>query len=419
MSTEKSLPNQQDEQILQEQNNDRQTLPIDRSGDDQPEDIGGQMESQKRVLTVPVIILLIITLRFIFDADKFLFDISRLFSIISFIIWGFAISYVLDPLVTFFMRKVFKNLKKGKRGLSMTAAYAIFFGIIVFLSVYILPVVGQNIMDIATKTPEYLDGLQKWWNGIEASLSDDSILNRYLLSAGDRINLFISDYFKSNEFNQWLKNLGTGILNTAWGATQVLIDFLLALVISGYMLADKENMVRGTKRLVYATFKKETAEKIVFATHKTNEIFKKFFLGKGAASLIVGALTFIFVSLAKLPVPLLQATIIGITNMIPTIGPIIGAIPCLLLTLFYSPVQTLWLLIYIIVIQQIDGMYLSPKILGDTLGLKPFFVIVGVLLGSSIAGIPGAFLGTPTLAVIIYFINHYTEKRLQEKEMEI
>jgi len=137
------------------------------------------------------------------------------------------------------------------------------------------------------------------------------------------------------------------------------------------------------------------------------------------ASIIVGIVAFIFASLTKLPVPILQAAILGITNMVPTIGPVIGAVPCLLLTLLYSPVQALWLLIFILVVQQIDGMYLSPKILGDSLGLKPLFVIVGVLIGGSIAGILGALLGTPTLAVISYFLNRYTEKRLKEKQLNI
>jgi predicted PurR-regulated permease PerM len=245
------------------------------------------------------------------------------------------------------------------------------------------------------------------------------MINHFLLSVGDRIGLLLSDYFNSSEFNRQLKDLGTGILNTALGATQFLIDFLLALVMSIYMLADKENMIRGIKRIVYAVFKKETADKAVFATKKTNEIFKKFFLGKGLASIIVGIVAFIFASLTKLPVPILQAAILGITNMVPTIGPVIGAVPCLLLTLLYSPVQALWLLIFILVVQQIDGMYLSPKILGDSLGLKPLFVIVGVLIGGSIAGILGALLGTPTLAVISYFLNRYTEKRLKEKQLNI
>lgn len=298
-------------------------------------------------------------------------------------------------------------------------ASSLVFGIITFLSVYILPVIGENIIDIASKVPSYWNDIQNWWSRIENSLTDDGMINHFLLSVGDRIGLLLSDYFNSSEFNRQLKDLGTGILNTALGATQFLIDFLLALVMSIYMLADKENMIRGIKRIVYAVFKKETADKAVFATKKTNEIFKKFFLGKGLASIIVGIVAFIFASLTKLPVPILQAAILGITNMVPTIGPVIGAVPCLLLTLLYSPVQALWLLIFILVVQQIDGMYLSPKILGDSLGLKPLFVIVGVLIGGSIAGILGALLGTPTLAVISYFLNRYTEKRLKEKQLNI
>jgi predicted PurR-regulated permease PerM len=376
-------------------------------------------ESGFRFFTLPVILILLVALRFIFDADKFLADLSRLFSIISFLVWGFAIAFFIDPLVTLFMKTLFKKMKKGKRGLAMLLAYLVFFGIITFLSVYILPVIGENIIDIASKVPSYWNDIQNWWSRIENSLTDDGMINHFLLSVGDRIGLLLSDYFNSSEFNRQLKDLGTGILNTALGATQFLIDFLLALVMSIYMLADKENMIRGIKRIVYAVFKKETADKAVFATKKTNEIFKKFFLGKGLASIIVGVVAFIFASLTKLPVPILQAAILGITNMVPTIGPVIGAVPCLLLTLLYSPVQALWLLIFILVVQQIDGMYLSPKILGDSLGLKPLFVIVGVLIGGSIAGILGALLGTPTLAVISYFLNRYTEKRLKEKQLNI
>lgn len=378
-----------------------------------------QRDGKRWTFTIPVMILLFVALRFIFDADMFISDISRLLSIVSFLTWGFAIAYFLDPLVTFFMNKVLGKMKKGKRALSMLFAYIIFFGIIAFLSVYILPIVGQNIIDIASKIPDYWNSIQKWWMGIEESLADESVVNHYLLAAGERINTLLSDYFNSIEFNRQLKDLGTGILNTALGATQFLIDFILALVMSMYMLGDKKNMMREIKRITYAVFKKQTADNLVFATAKTNVIFKKFFLGKGLASVIVGVVTFIFATAINLPVPLLQAFIIGVTNMIPTIGPVIGAVPCLFLTLFYSPIQAFWLLIFILIIQQFDGMYMSPKILGDTLGLKPLFVIVGVLIGGSIAGILGALLGTPTLAVISYFIKRYTEKRLQEKQLEI
>ncbi|HBN83434.1 MAG TPA: hypothetical protein DDZ89_06275 [Clostridiales bacterium] len=378
-----------------------------------------QKAGMKWSFTLPVILLLFVAIRFIFDADMFLSDLTRLISIVSFLIWGFAIAYSLDPLVTFFMNKVLHKMKKGKRGLAMLFAYIIFFGIIAFLSVFILPIVGENIIYIASKVPEYWNNIQKWWAGIGESLSDDSIVNHYVLATGERINKLLSDYFNSSDFNRQLKDLGTGILNTALGATQFLINFILALVMSIYMLGDKKNMMRETKRITYAVFKKKTADNLVFATAKTNEIFKKFFLGKGLASVIVGVVTFIFATIIKLPVPLLQAFIIGVTNIIPTIGPVIGAIPCLLLTLFFSPVKAFWLLIFILILQQFDGMYMSPKILGDTLGLKPLFVIVGVLIGGSIAGIIGALLGTPTLAVISFFIKRYTDKRLQEKRLEI
>ncbi len=374
---------------------------------------------KKWVLTVPVFIILILGIRLFLDTNRLFSDIRNLISILSFIIWGFAIAYFLDPLVSFFMRKVFHKLNKARRSLSMLLAYLIFFGIIVFLSIFILPAVGQNISDTASRIPYFLDRLQIMWDNTEARLSGDTAINQYIISLGVSIKDSIADFFISENLSLWLKNISTDILNTAWGATRVLVDFILALVLSIYMLGDKDNMLRGVKRFIYALFSNETADKMVLSGRKTNEIFKKFLLGKGAASIIVAVISFLFTSILKMPVPLLQATIMGITNMIPTIGPVIGAVPCLLLTLFYSPVKAFWLLIYVIVIQQIDGMYLSPKILSDSMGLKPFFVIVGVLLGSSIAGLVGAFLGAPTMAVISYFITSYTDRKLKEKNMSI
>ena len=375
-------------------------------------DIGrkGDKKRSWAMLTFPALIILFIVIRLFIDPKAFLEEISVFISIIRFLIWGFAIFFVLQPFVNFLERKFYK-IKAGKL-FSMLIVYIIFLGILTAFSLLLLPLIVNNVLEITKLIPEYMESFGEFLSdagiwlerlniiGLEAKVQET------LLGLVDTITNSIGD-------------ISLYILGTSYSLLRGILDFLIGIVISIYMLVEKESLKRRIKKLTYSLFSKENADKACLTSNKTGIIFRKFIIGKTIDSLIVGVVSYFVLLIIGAPVPLLLAVIIAATNMIPTIGPIIGAIPCLIITLIISPVKAIWVLVYILIVQAVDGMILGPKILGNTVGLKPFYIIIAVLVGGGLFGIAGAFLGTPTLAVIKFMLNDFTAKKLDDKKIVI
>ena len=199
-----------------------------------------------------------------------------------------------------------------------------------------------------------------------------------------------------------------------------LINFFMAFVISIYMLGDKKDLLTRIKRFNYAVNEKETADTLLDIVHKSDEIFSSFFIGKIIDSAIIGLLCFIIMWIFKIPNSPTIGFIIGITNIIPYFGPFIGAVPSLLITLASGSLfQVLAVLIIIIILQQFDGLYLGPKILGDKIGVGAFWIIVSVSVGGALFGLVGMFVGVPVVVLIKTLIEEFVENRLKEKKIEI
>ena len=161
------------------------------------------------------------------------------------------------------------------------------------------------------------------------------------------------------------------------------------------MLKDKEKFIYQIKKLTYALFSNKRATKIIRSGREFNIVFSEYLIGKMIDSLIIGIICFIGTLIIRVPYPLLISTIVGVTNMIPYFGPFIGMIPAVLITLFYNPIKALWMFIFILGLQQFDGLYLGPKILGTKLGLSPFWVITAIIVGGKLFGILGMLLAAP------------------------
>ena len=204
------------------------------------------------------------------------------------------------------------------------------------------------------------------------------------------------------------------IYNTSMSLISGFLNAIIAIIVSVYMLIDKNRLIFNAKRVIYAIFGQKTGDKLLHTGSECNRIFSSFIIGKLIDSLIIGILCFIAMSILKLPYALIISVIVGVTNMIPYFGPFIGAVPGILLLLFVSFKYALIFTVLIIVLQQFDGLYLGPKILGESTGLRPLWIIFAITVGGSISGVLGMFLGVPTLAVIAYILNYFIEKRLHK-----
>ena len=205
-----------------------------------------------------------------------------------------------------------------------------------------------------------------------------------------------------------LGNITKTVLSSIW-------NIVLGLIVSIYLLIDKERFFSLGKKITRALFSEERANRIIELSHRSNKIFGNFLSGKILDSTIIGILTFIILSIVKMPYTLLVSFIVGITNIIPFFGPFIGAIPSAIIIFFVSPIKSLWFLIIIFIIQQIDGNIIGPKILGDSLGISAFWILFSLLVAGKIFGFIGLVIGVPLFVFVYSIAKDIIENRLEKK----
>lgn len=199
------------------------------------------------------------------------------------------------------------------------------------------------------------------------------------------------------------------------GTVSIVFDLFVALIICVYVLNSKEMFQAQAKKLILAVFKKERAESIFELGRITNSTFGGFINGKIIDSIIIGILCFIVMNLLKLPMPTLISVIVGITNVIPFFGPFIGAIPSIILILIVDPIAALKFAVWVLVLQQLDGNIIGPKILGDSTGLASFWVMFSIIVAGGLFGFVGMVVGVPCFAVFYTYVTRFVNGRLSKK----
>ena len=191
-------------------------------------------------------------------------------------------------------------------------------------------------------------------------------------------------------------------------------------IICVYLLSSKTVLAAQIKKLMFAFFSREKVNDFLDTANEGNRIVTKFIIGKLIDSTIIGFMCFITLIIFDIPYALLVSVIVGVTDIIPFFGPYLGAIPCTLLILLSDePIKALYFVIIILVIQQVEGNIISPKIIGDTIGLSPFWVITSMIIGGGLFGLAGMLLGVPVVAIIFFLLKKSTDKRLKVKELPL
>ncbi len=349
----------------------------------------------------------------ILNWGKTMTALGRLIKILAPFIIGFFLAYLIKPLVALF-KNLFNLVKRGsymkvKKAAAVILSYIIIVGMIAIIIIYIAPQIRDSLKGIG-------HSVIRGYN--------------YVSTHKEEMNSMIP-FINLGDFMEYIKNnLGSRLLDQgeivvpyvyemSSSIAAVFYNILMGLVISIYMILDGRNLINHLKRGVFAIVPKEKSESVWATMRECNHIFNGFLFGKAIDSLIIGIICLIAMSILKLPFALFMSLIVCITNMIPYFGPIIGAIPGVIIYLFISPKLSLIFAIMILVLQQFDGLYLGPKILGDLTGIKPLWVIFGITVGGAYFGFVGMFLGVPTVAVIMYLLNLFVEKKLHKKGIEL
>lgn len=363
-----------------------------------------KIDWNKRYTTIAVYTIIVFLICFFIVSasskwDSTLSHVKSLLRTLSPFLYGFAIAYFIDPLVSTLEKKVLFKVAhiKLKRGLSILASYIIVFGFIVLILSFVIPQVISSIQEIA-KLPIFDSDY------IKQVLENGSIA---IFRTGYSIDLtLVSGYINDNVLSTFstlssvLKNFAPVIVGNLAIFTTGLLNLVIGFIVAVYLLMNKEGSLHTARKFIFAVFPPKKSIFIINLSKESNTIFLNFILGKLLDSLIIGIICFIGLLLLKYPYALLLSVIVGITNVIPFFGPFFGGGIGFVILLFINPIQALWYMLFIFILQQFDGNILGPKILGDSTGLSPFWVIFAILLFGKFFGIIGMFLGVPITAVI-------------------
>lgn len=321
---------------------------------------------------------------------------------------GFAIAFLLNAPMRFFEQKVFYKLK-FRRGLSILAVYLLALALLLMLVQTVLPQVAQSVQMFVSNVNGYLRNLNRLAQAVIAKLHlGEDAFQGFVVTYNDVVRRATDLlYDKLPDILNWGMALSSGVVS---GVT--------AVIASIYMLASKQKMIQQIKRMLYAFFPTQPVNVFLSYCRRANAIFAAFINGKLIDSAIIGALCFVFSQLFHIPFAMLVSVIVGVTNIIPFFGPIIGAIPCLMILAIVEPWSALRFAVLIILLQQFDGNILGPKILGDSTGLSPILVLVAIVAGGGLFGFVGMVLGVPTFALLYSILRDITAVKLVKRGVD-
>ncbi|MCI8868975.1 MAG: AI-2E family transporter [Lawsonibacter sp.] len=379
----------------------------------------------------------------LFFAIFHLQDIRSFFGTISYILrpifYGLVLAFLLLPV----HRQIYRFLDglfpaaKGKprpnrKFLNLIAIVAslLFAALVIYLLLLmVITQVYPSLVGLVEAAPDYIRNLQAWLTDFFQNNPEveESILPYY-----NSISISIQEWLQSdlmpnlesvNSTLNWIRteilpsltSVATNVSAAVMGFFLLMKDLLIAVIVSVYLLARKDQMAAQSKKIIYSLFPTKWGDLIVDETRNAYRILSGFINGKLLDSFIIGVICLVCCNIFKFPYPALVATVVGVTNIIPFFGPFIGAVPCALLILLVNPLQCVYFVIFILVLQQFDGNILGPKILGDSTGLDAFWVLFSILLFGGLFGFGGMVLGVPVFAMIYSIVSQLVRFGLHKR----
>lgn len=366
------------------------------------------------ILSITLAGLFIVAIYFaILNINLFIGLINDLGSVLTPFMYGLILAFLMSPIVSFFEMKAFASFKwkkSTKRILSVLLSLLITFEIIVLFFSFIIPQLIISLSSISEKLPEYIviveDLLGEW---LVSYRLDNEWVNLLLDSSEDLLVTFLKT----------IQGYLPLILDYSWQFTKMIFNLLLGIAIAMYVLIDRERFSLQAKKLIYFISNQKTGDYLIDLSRLSSSMVHRFILGKMLDSFIIGVICYVGMLVLGLSYPLLLSVIVGVTNMIPVFGPFIGAIPGALILLLVDPFQALWFILFIILLQQFDGNFLGPRILGDSMGLPSLWIMFAIIVGGGYFGVVGMFLGVPIFAVIYIISKKIISNKLEKDSIQI
>lgn len=349
--------------------------------------------------------------------------INKLFVVISPITYGFVIAFLINPVMKFCENKVFKFWRtstprtfKIKRATMVVCAFLVVSLLISVFVAFLVPQIITSYKDLESKMSDYVLSAQAW---VVDTFGENSNLPPVVLDFINveklvkNINEFINNSYKL------LVDVTPYVFQILGNVINELKNALIGIIFSVYFLYSKERLCAQCKRITVALFQEKHVQNIMRVAKMTRENFEGFIVGKIIDSIIIGILTFFVLMIFDMPYYPIIALIVGVTNVIPFFGPFIGAIPSAFIIFIAEPIKAIWFLLIILVIQQLDGNIIGPKILGYSTDLNALGVMVAIVIMSGFFGVVGMVIGVPVFSVLNILFFELVDKRLKLKNKEV
>lgn len=338
---------------------------------------------------------------------------SLILSALRPVVVGIALAYLLRP-IALRLERLLRRIKISRpaRLISVLFTLILTFGVLGLCCAFILPQLVESVGSLVKDLPGLLE---TQLDRLSAYLESDDDTAAAVMQMIASAETSLLAWVKANLFS----TVST-VANSVLSIGSALVNLIVSIIVTVYLLLDWERYLAQCRKLFYAVSKNERVNRAVSdAVLQTNRIFSGFISGKLLDSLIVGVICFICLSIMKMPYAMLVSVIVGVTNVIPMFGPYIGAIPSAFLILLVSPAKCVVFLVFIVVLQQVDGNIIGPRILGNSTGLSALYVTVAALLFGKLLGFLGMIIGVPLFATLYYIVKRLAEYSLKKQNMPV
>ncbi len=363
------------------------------------------------------IIVLIVSIIFyltVSEVNVVKLQIGKYLSTLHPIFIGMAMAYLFNFILEIYEDKLInplfkdKSSKKINRFIGLILTYATVIILLILFLNFMLPQLVTSVKGLVNSIPEYVKEIGIWLEALEKNFNIPQEYIQLIMEKWDQAMQMVIHFATS--LIPKIGNMAKSMLSSIW-------NIVLGVVVSIYLLIEKEKFKAITKKVVTASFSEKNKNIIFELTNRADVIFGKFLSGKILDSIIIGFLTFLILKFMKMPYTMLVSFIVAVTNIIPFFGPFIGAVPSFFIIFFESPVKAFTFLILIVIIQQIDGNIIGPKILGDSLGISAFWILFSLLIAGKLFGFIGLVIGVPLFVFIYSIIKDIVESKLKKRDL--
>ena len=345
--------------------------------------------------------------------------VKTVWNVFGVVITGLAMAFVLNVPLKLFEDRVFYGMSEDRRPLvrrlrravSLVCALVVSLGVIVILIAVVLPQLTQTVTEVAARLPEYISAVVNWINEFLAKFDIEIEALKEFTVDWEKVFKYLSTYLKEGNVINTATDVGTAAASTV-------MNTFLGLVVAVYVLAQKERIGRFARRCIDAFLPKRASSAISRVASMASETFSSFVAGQLADSCILGILCYICMLIFRFPYPEVISVVIGVTSLVPMVGSFIGEVIGALLILIVSPLKALLFVIMVLAIQQVDGAFIYPRIVGKSVGLPGVAVFCAVIVGGNIAGVLGAVMGVPVCAVLYALLKEAVASRLEGRRTD-